>query len=226
MYSGFRELDEMLGNLGKGELTIVAGRPGMGKTALCWSMAARISQEKNSVAMIVNHEGAFYGGINPVKHYGTAKQNFHVWIDNFDIRMLENTLKHIHECLVLDILFIPHLFPLNQAETKFVTNTIKEYAVATGTHCVLEYNITRRPEKRTNKRPSIDDILCPNTVRNNANNILLVFRDEYYNSDITDPIFEVIVAKASSGELGTAHLKVLYEHIEISQTIPKVYNRN
>ncbi|MBD3393284.1 MAG: replicative DNA helicase [Chitinivibrionales bacterium] len=52
--SGFTKLDEMTGGLHKGELVIVAGRPGMGKTAFALSLAAHAAAheaEKTTTAV-------------------------------------------------------------------------------------------------------------------------------------------------------------------------------
>jgi replicative DNA helicase len=43
--SGYRELDDVMGNYGEGHLVIVAGRPSMGKTAFIMQSAFRISKE-------------------------------------------------------------------------------------------------------------------------------------------------------------------------------------
>lgn len=50
--TGFRELDHMINGLKMGELVIVAGRPGMGKTALALNMAQHATtRDKKSVAL-------------------------------------------------------------------------------------------------------------------------------------------------------------------------------
>jgi replicative DNA helicase len=51
--TGFKDLDEMTSGLQKGDLIIVAGRPSMGKTAFCLSIAMHS-------AVIVKHPTAFF----------------------------------------------------------------------------------------------------------------------------------------------------------------------
>lgn len=50
--TGFSELDEMTTGLGRGDLVIVAGRPSMGKTAFCLSLAQNTAvKHKNATAI-------------------------------------------------------------------------------------------------------------------------------------------------------------------------------
>jgi replicative DNA helicase len=76
--------------------------------------------------------------------------------------------------------------------------------------------ISRGVEGRQNKRPMMSDLsqsgilemVADNIIlayRDEYYNIILAYRDEYYNSDTTDQgILELIMAKARHGETGTA----------------------
>jgi replicative DNA helicase len=46
--TGFRDLDEMLGGLQPGEMTIIAARPGMGKSAYAMNIAQHIAQQQHA----------------------------------------------------------------------------------------------------------------------------------------------------------------------------------
>lgn len=48
--TGYRDIDEMVGGMQGGELHIIAGRPGMGKTAIALGIARRIAQRGTPVA--------------------------------------------------------------------------------------------------------------------------------------------------------------------------------
>jgi replicative DNA helicase len=54
--SGFKELDEMTTGLGRGDLVIVAGRPSMGKTAFCLSLAQNAAVKNKSSTAIFSLE--------------------------------------------------------------------------------------------------------------------------------------------------------------------------
>jgi replicative DNA helicase len=65
--------------------------------------------------------------------------------------------------------------------------------------------ISRAVETRQVKRPTMSDLSQSGILEMVADNIILAYRDEYYNSDTQDQgILELIVAKARHGETGTA----------------------
>ncbi len=65
--------------------------------------------------------------------------------------------------------------------------------------------ISRAVEGRQNKRPMMSDLSQSGILEMVADNIILAYRDEYYNRDTVDRgILELIVAKARHCETGTA----------------------
>lgn len=65
--------------------------------------------------------------------------------------------------------------------------------------------ISRGVEGRQNKRPMMSDLSQSGILEMVADNIVLAYRDEYYNPDTVDRgLLELIVAKARHGETGTA----------------------
>lgn len=65
--------------------------------------------------------------------------------------------------------------------------------------------ISRGVESRQNKRPMMSDLSQSGILEMVADNIILAYRDEYYNPDTTDPgILELIMAKSRHGDTGTA----------------------
>ena len=65
--------------------------------------------------------------------------------------------------------------------------------------------INRAVEARQNKRPTMADLSQSGILEMVADNIILAYRDEYYNSQTAEPnILELILAKARHGDTGTA----------------------
>lgn len=68
--------------------------------------------------------------------------------------------------------------------------------------------LNRDVEKRTDKRPMISDVRDSGNVEEDADNILFLYRDEYYRGDRTDKpgIAEVLVSKQRNGPTGVIEL--------------------
>lgn len=65
--------------------------------------------------------------------------------------------------------------------------------------------ISRGVEIRQNKRPMMSDLSQSGILEMVADNIILAYRDEYYNPDTPDKgLLELIVGKARHGDTGTA----------------------
>jgi replicative DNA helicase len=65
--------------------------------------------------------------------------------------------------------------------------------------------ISRAVEGRNNKRPTMADLSQSGILEMVADNVILVYRDEYYDPNTPDPeILELIVGKARHGRTGTA----------------------
>jgi replicative DNA helicase len=64
--------------------------------------------------------------------------------------------------------------------------------------------INRAVETRNNKRPTMSDLSQSGILEMVADNVLLAYRDEYYNPETPNPgILELILAKARHGQTGT-----------------------
>ena len=77
--------------------------------------------------------------------------------------------------------------------------------------CLSQLN--RAAEGRSDKRPQLSDLRESGAIEQDADSVMMLYRDEYYNPDTEDKnIAECIVAKNRHGEVGTVKLQWLPQY--------------
>ena len=73
--------------------------------------------------------------------------------------------------------------------------------------------LSRGPEGRTDKRPMLSDLRESGAIEQDADEVLFLYRDDYYNPDSEDKnVAECIVSKNRHGEIGTVKLQWLPQY--------------
>lgn len=88
-----------------------------------------------------------------------------------------------------------------------ITRQLKIMAKELDVPIILLSQLSRGPESRTDKRPMLSDLRESGSIEQDADIVMFLYRDAYYNKESTQPnISECIVAKNRHGETGTIEM--------------------
>jgi replicative DNA helicase len=116
----------------------------------------------------------------------------------------------------LGIIFVDYLQLLEETdknenrvqELSKITRNLKKLARELNIPIVVLSQLSRNLETRINKRPMLSDLRESGSIEQDADVVMMLYRDEYYNQNTTEKeIIEIILAKQRNGPVGTAKLK-------------------
>jgi replicative DNA helicase len=92
-------------------------------------------------------------------------------------------------------------------EIEELTRGLKELAKELDVPVVLLSQLSRAPEQRADHRPMLSDLRESGAIEQDADVVMFLYRDDYYNPDSKKKnVTEVIVAKSRDGATGTVEL--------------------
>ena len=242
----FHQLDQMTSGLQRGELIIVAGRPGMGKTSFALNIAENVALKNklpvavfsmemtgeqlvqrllSSVAMV--DQGAIKRG--DLSHDDMDKMflamnelrnaPIHIaetpGINVIDLRARVRRLKDTLGDLGLIVIDYVQIMSglgnsrnTNRAqEIADISRSLKSLALELNVPIVLLSQLNREVESRQDKRPNIADLRESGALEQDADIILLLYRDSYYDKESKKGnLSEINIAKNRSGSTGVVEL--------------------
>ena len=245
--SGFYDLDSITQGFQKSDLIIVAGRPAMGKTALCLNIAINIlklykypvlffslemSKEQLAYRLVSNEieiqntrlkkgqldENDWVKLTQAIKYFSELP----LFIDdtsNLSIQDIKlKTQRIFFEQKMIGLIIIDYLqlvesydtFSDNRVEelskiTRGLKNIAREFKVP----IIALSQLSRNVENRFNKRPILSDLKESGSIEQDADLVLMLYRESYYNyKEISreNDITELIIAKHRNGSVGTIEL--------------------
>ena len=100
-----------------------------------------------------------------------------------------------------------------QLEVSEISRQLKAIALELKIPIVACAQLSRANKDRVDKRPMLSDLRDSGSIEQDADVVMFLHREEYYNKDTEDKnIGEVIVSKQRSGPLGTVKLAWLSEY--------------
>lgn len=249
--SGFYDLDSFTQGFQKSDLIIIAGRPSMGKTALCLNIAVNVIKSSKLPVLFfsleMSKEQLIYRLLTTESNINSMKlksgnlykedwlklnttikdlSSFPLFIDdtaNLTIQEIQSKVnKIIFEQNQIGLIIIDYLQLMqnikfkteNRAQelsqiTRFLKILAKEFQVP----IIALSQLSRNVENRTNKRPILSDLRESGSIEQDADLVLMLYRDNYYNNlqnknnSNNKNIVELIIAKQRNGPIGTIELE-------------------
>jgi len=221
--AGFLGLDNIIGGFKAGELVVVGGRPGMGKTSFSLDIARHVALEENKKVCIFSYENS----TEQVKDRLHSTQTFvplaryinNIFIEDCPNLSVSEIRAKLSELVQVDLVIIDYvqlipaanaqLLNAQQSRVEHVTEisrTIKSIAKELHVPILLCSQLPRSVEKRENCRPQLNDLFENGSLGQDADVVLLLYRSSYYDYLTVNDLSECIIAKHRGGDLGTVSL--------------------
>jgi replicative DNA helicase len=248
----FSALDQYLLGLGKGDLVLIAARPGMGKTAFALNIAenvARGGKDKATRAANKDHKtiavfslemsneqlvnrllSSASGVMNTKFRSGELDSNewrainqaaellsrTDIYLDDTPGITVPQIKAKLRRLKNLDLVIIDYLQLMESAkktdgrtqEVSEISRSLKLMAKEFGIPVIALSQLSRGPESRPDKRPQMSDLRESGAIEQDADIIMMLYRDDYYNKENsqTPGICECIITKNRHGSSGTVQL--------------------
>ena len=231
--SGLRDLDAKTGGMHPSDLLIIAGRPGMGKTALATKIAfgaakalVREAQEKGpdtvakgTVAVfslemsadqlatrLLSEESRISG--DRIRRGDISQRDFDRFVEvsrdlatlplviddtpAITISALRTRCRRLKRTRGLELVVVDYLQLMRPAagtkpesrvlEISMITQGLKAIAKELAVPVIALSQLSRAVEQREDKRPQLSDLRESGSIEQDADMVMFVYRDEYYEA--------------------------------------------
>ena len=249
--TGMPDLDHITMGPKKGELILIAARPGQGKTSMALNLARYVGEHSGqtvavfslemsreelvqrllSSAAMVDGKKLAMGRLSPAEWdrvVAAAAQ-----LSKTDIRVDDNSTLSVADMnaqcrrlgnlglVVIDYLQLMqtsgsgHSYA-SESRTQAVSDMsrmLKIMAKELNVPVICLSQLNRANEGRTNKRPMLSDLRESGSIEQDADIVIALYRDGYYNKEAENPnLAEAIILKNRHGETKTVELMWMPEY--------------
>lgn len=235
--TGWPEVDDVLGGWRRKELVIVGARPSMGKTAWILQTARSFAEQapvyiaslEMSTAQMVDRliaqesgvplnrvQGKLFDGDLP--RIANALQRLHrlpIYIEDHtrvtakEVRRSASHVRGIGMVVIDHIGYMRHGGGRERHDLDVGDTTKDLKALAKDFDCSVAVlsQLSRKVEQRTDKRPMLSDLRDSGAIEEDADAVVFLYRDEYYDRNSKDKgVAEIDIAKNRNGPTGMVQL--------------------
>lgn len=251
--TGFHELNRRTGGFHGGELILIAGRPGMGKSSFAVNIAEYVSiHDKKTVAIfnlempkeqivnrilcsqaLVNSNKIRTGEMEPddwrkIGEVVNKVETAPMYIDDtasITVSQIRAKCRRLKQTQDLQLVVIDYLQLMQssgrsdnrQQEIAEISRSLKILAKELDVPVVALSQLSRASESRSDKRPMLSDLRESGAIEQDADMVMFLYRDDYYNKETEDKnLAECIMAKNRNGETGMFKLGWRGEYTKFS----------
>ena len=249
--TGLPDLDKHILGLNKGELILIAARPGMGKTSIALNVATYVAKKCRGTVAVFSLEmsreqlvGRLLSSeaLVPSQKLLTGDLSREEWkriaaaaqsLSATDMRIDDNSLLTVADINAqcrrisdLSLVVIDYLQLMQSAGganerrnenrqqvVSDISRMMKIMAKELNVPVLCLSQLSRANESRPNKRPVLSDLRESGAIEQDADVVIGLYRDGYYNEKSDNPnLAEAIILKNRKGMTGTVELTWLPEY--------------
>jgi len=241
--TGFKDIDELTSGLQPSDLIVVAGRPSLGKTALCLNIAQgaagihklpvaifslEMAKEQLVTRMLcsearIDAHRLRSGFLSDTDWPKLTRAAGHlsespIYIDDspaisvMEMRAKARRLKADKDLKLIIIDYMQLMrgrarIDSREQEISEISRSLKALAKELAIPVVALSQLNRAVENRQDKRPLLADLRESGAIEQDADVIIFIYRDEFYNKTSPEKgVAEIIVGKQRNGPVGTRKL--------------------
>lgn len=243
--TGVESLDALTSGWQPGNLVVLAARPGMGKSAFALQAAMAAGRSlffslEMTAGELMERAVANVGqlphrwlrfpkdapeyALSQITAASSQVSAMPLQLDDsvgLTVDAICARVKQAHMAEPLDLVIVDHLGLVardgkhDASELGAITAQLKRLAKETNTTVLLLCQLNRGLEGRPDKRPLLSDLRDSGRIEEDADVVVALYREEYYQSGPLDGYLEIIIRKNRSGEQGTAWAKSVLSQMRL-----------